>query len=169
MLYAIASVIRANHLVLTLAHNPPILAMTPAEISLTLKAMQKLLLRNELGPAVDKYAMPVSVYLQDRFFLFRDQVALKRAIDIYRRILVDEGITRIDPTVLSIEDISDQRVVSRVRLCFWRADRSELTPSELRYVHRRGETTADLKIEMVEYLSLGFHDYANQLEALQTT
>lgn len=109
------------------------------------------------------FECPLPFYVLDLFVLIEDRARLVHAIDCYLDRLFREGVVKVEPGHVQIEDSSNARCLAVVRWDHLLDDGSIHSSSTVRYVFRRGSCSGRARIELVEYLDAAFPELSETL------
>ena len=136
--------------------------MELSEVTIFMKTLSALLRQKDWMRVAEHYQFPLPFYHQDDIVLMQNPSEFLQALSLRNLFLRDEGIERLEPLVLKIEERSERRCLMVVQWDHITVDNIIKFQSKVRYVIAYGQQIGDFKIELVEYLVPVFTAFAEQ-------
>ena len=109
---------------------------------------------------------PLALYVEDRIVLEKTEQDTINRLLVARAAGIRRGVTTITLSDIEVGPVGNGRFPVLVQWSFCGKD-GEITRSRIRY-YCRHTPDGGFKIEMMEYLQLGFPEILNEIRALQT-
>lgn len=130
--------------------------MNGSELILTLNAIGRLIVRGDMDRVASYFECPLPLYVGESFILFQSRRKMADALTVYHEAARNNGVRRIAPTVLRMEDSTARRCLVVIRWDHLLADGTVQSSSTVRYIFRRGTVSGRYTVELVEYIEPGF-------------
>jgi len=141
--------------------------LTSSELLLMLQTIGALTMQREYREVKKYCARPLSFYARDKFFLIRTSHQLEEGLRRHAGQMQANGVSRVRPTILRVEDRSEARCLAVVRWDHLDASGDCVLSNTIRYVVRQSPERMRPLIELVEYLEVANQCWPERLFDLE--